>query len=77
MRYQIKTNKGFLVFMCCFGFLRLAIADYNPIPSGSMRPTLLEGDVVLVYSLKSETTAETWSEQFFSFLGYPKTRTQL
>lgn len=48
MRYWIKTNKGFLVFMCCFGFLRLAIADYNPIPSGSMRPTLLEGDVVLV-----------------------------
>jgi hypothetical protein len=24
-----------------------AVADWNPIPSGSMRPTLLQGDVVL------------------------------
>jgi signal peptidase I len=44
----LKHNRGFLVFMACFGFFRLAIADWNPIPSGSMRPTLLEGDVVLV-----------------------------
>jgi signal peptidase I len=48
MRSWLHSNKGFLVFMCCFGFIRLAIADYNPIPSGSMRPSLLEGDVVLV-----------------------------
>lgn len=34
--------------MLGLGFVRLAIADWNPIPSGSMRPTLLEGDVVLV-----------------------------
>lgn len=48
MRTWLKHNRGFLVFMACFGFFRLAIADWNPIPSGSMRPTLLEGDVVLV-----------------------------
>ena len=43
-----KDNRGFLVFLLCFGFFRTAVADWNPIPSGSMRPTLLEGDVVFV-----------------------------
>jgi signal peptidase I len=43
-----RQNRSFLVFLLCFGFFRFAVADWNPIPSGSMRPTLLEGDVVLV-----------------------------
>lgn len=48
MKNFLKTNRGFIAFLVCFGFFRLAIADWNPIPSGSMRPTILEGDVVLV-----------------------------
>jgi len=48
MKNWLKANRGFIVLLLCFGFFRLAIADWNPIPSGSMRPTLLEGDVVLV-----------------------------
>ncbi|MES2947305.1 MAG: signal peptidase I [Pseudomonadota bacterium] len=48
MKDFLKQNRGFIAFLVCFGFFRLAIADWNPIPSGSMRPTLLEGDVVLV-----------------------------
>jgi signal peptidase I len=48
MRTWIKRNKGFLVFLVGFGVFRTAVADWNPIPSGSMRPTLLEGDVVFV-----------------------------
>lgn len=48
MRHWLKENRGFLLFLLCFAFFRTAIADWNPIPSGSMRPTLLEGDVVLV-----------------------------
>jgi signal peptidase I len=51
MRSWISKNKGFLVFLLCFGVFRTAIADWNPIPSGSMRPTLLEGDVVFVNRL--------------------------
>jgi signal peptidase I len=47
----LKDNRGFIIFLICFGFFRLAIADWNPIPSGSMRPTLVEGDVVLVNRL--------------------------
>jgi signal peptidase I len=44
----LKHNRGFITFLVCFGFFRLAIADWNPIPTGSMRPNILEGDVVLV-----------------------------
>lgn len=44
----LKDNRGFVVFMLCFGVYRTAVADWNPIPSGSMRPTILEGDVVFV-----------------------------
>lgn len=51
MTHWIRHNRGFIAFLLCFGFFRLAIADWNPIPSGSMRPTLLEGDVVLVNRL--------------------------
>jgi signal peptidase I len=51
MKNWLKENRGFLIFLLCFGFFRSAMADWNPIPSGSMRPTLLEGDVVLVNRL--------------------------
>jgi len=56
----LRRNKGFLVFLLGFGVFRTAVADWNPIPSGSMRPTILEGDVVFVdrlaYDLKVPLT---------------------
>ena len=51
MRHWLKEHRGFLLFLLCFGFFRTAIADWNPIPSASMKPTLLEGDVVFVNRL--------------------------
>jgi signal peptidase I len=51
MTRWLRDNRGFLLFLLCFGFFRTALADWNPIPSSSMRPTLLEGDVVLVNRL--------------------------
>ena len=60
MKQWLKNNRGFLVFVICFAMFRTAIADWNPVPSGSMRPTILEGDVVLVdrlaYDLKIPLT---------------------
>ncbi len=51
MKGFIRANKGFLVFLLLFGVFRTAVADWNPIPSSSMRPNLLEGDVVFVNRL--------------------------
>jgi signal peptidase I len=47
----VRANKGFLMFLLLFGLFRTAVADWNPIPSASMHPNLLEGDVVLVNRL--------------------------
>jgi signal peptidase I len=44
----VRNNKGFIAFLVLFGVFRTAVADWNPIPSASMHPNLLEGDVVLV-----------------------------
>ena len=51
MKAFLRANKGFLAFLLLFGVFRTAVADWNPIPSSSMRPNLLEGDVVFVNRL--------------------------
>jgi signal peptidase I len=60
MKTWFKDNRSILAVLLLFGLVRTALADWNPIPSGSMRPTLLEGDVVLVnrvaYELKVPLT---------------------
>lgn len=60
MKKFLHKNRGFLAFLLLLGVFRTAIADWNPIPSGSMRPNLLEGDVVFVnrvaYDLKLPLT---------------------
>ena len=60
MKHWIRSNKPFIAFLLCLGLFRTAVAAWNPIPSGSMRPTLLEGDVVFVnrlaYDLKVPLT---------------------
>lgn len=60
LRLMLRNNRGFIAFLLAFGLFRLAVADYNPIPSGSMHPNILEGDVVLInrlaYQLKLPLT---------------------
>ncbi len=51
MKSWMRANKGFLMFLLLFGVFRSAVADWNHVPSGSMRPNLLEGDVVFVNRL--------------------------
>lgn len=51
VRRWIGANARFLAFVLLLGVFRTAIADWNPIPSASMHPNLLEGDVVFVNRL--------------------------
>jgi signal peptidase I len=54
--------KGILIFIAVMMLFRSAIADWNQVPTGSMKPTILEGDRVVVnklaYDLKLPFT--TW-----------------
>ncbi|AQS38334.1 signal peptidase I [Shewanella psychrophila] len=44
----LKHNRSFLLFMVLMLVFRSAVADWNSVPTGSMKPTILEGDRLLV-----------------------------
>lgn len=52
----VRSNSTLLLFIVLLVTFRGAIADWHPVPTGSMKPTILEGDVVwhnkLAYDLK-------------------------
>jgi signal peptidase I len=43
-----KENKSLLLFLALMFIFRSAVADWNEVPTGSMKPTILEGDRILV-----------------------------
>lgn len=43
-----RDNKGFILFIVLMLMFRSAIADWNEVPTGSMKPTIIEGDRILV-----------------------------
>src|SRR5580692_4040836 len=57
-----RNNKSLLVFLLLMFAVRSAIADWNDVPTGSMNPTIVQGDRVFVnklaYDLKVPFT--TW-----------------
>jgi signal peptidase I len=63
LRLFWREWRGYVLFFCLIWVpLRSAVVDYNPVPTGSMAPTILEGDVVwvnkLAYGLRVPLT--TW-----------------
>jgi len=44
----LKENKSFLLFISLMFVFRSSIADWNDVPTGSMNPTIVEGDRILV-----------------------------
>lgn len=46
-----RNNKGFIVFVFLMLVFRSAIADWNIVPTGSMRPTIQVGDRIWVNKL--------------------------
>lgn len=43
-----SRNKGFFVFIALMFVFRSSIADWNHVPTGSMLPTIVEGDRIVV-----------------------------
>ena len=43
-----KENKSLVVFVSLMLVFRSAVADWNDVPTGSMKPTIVEGDRILV-----------------------------
>jgi len=43
-----KENRPFLLFLMLMFVFRSSFADWNTVPTGSMKPTILEGDRILV-----------------------------
>lgn len=58
--------RGLLLFLVVMLVFRSAIADWNQVPTGSMKPTILEGDRVIVnklaYNLKLPFTTRHLAE---------------
>lgn len=46
-KYVLK-NRAFLLFIFFMFMFRSAVADWNEVPTGSMKPTIIEGDRILV-----------------------------
>jgi signal peptidase I len=67
---QWREWRAYVLFFCLVWIpLRSTVIDYNPVPTGSMNPTILEGDVVwvdkLAYSLRiplTQTHLVRWQE---------------
>lgn len=48
MKKLWKDNRAFLLFLLTMFVFRSVVADWNSVPTGSMKPTILEGDRILV-----------------------------
>ena len=46
-----REYRGFAVFIVLMVIFRSALADWNVVPTGSMKPTIVEGDRILVNKL--------------------------
>lgn len=43
-----KDNKSLCLFLILMAVFRSAVADWNDVPTGSMKPTIIEGDRLLI-----------------------------
>src|SRR5690606_17182877 len=46
-----RDNRSLVIFLLLMLLFRSAVADWNEVPTGSMKPTIIEGDRILVNKL--------------------------
>lgn len=44
----VQENKFFILFLILWSVGRISFADWSPVPTGSMEPTIVPGDVLLI-----------------------------
>lgn len=44
----LREQRGLIVFLCLMAVFRSSFADWNDVPTGSMRPTIVEGDRIVI-----------------------------
>lgn len=48
LRKVVRENRYLIVFLVLWSFARISFADWSPVPTGSMQPTIQPGDVLLI-----------------------------
>lgn len=51
LKVQWNINKGLVLFIMLMVCFRSAVADWNDVPTGSMKPTIIEGDRININKL--------------------------
>lgn len=61
----VKRNRKFIWFLFALFFVRTTIVNWNHIPSASMNPNLIEGDMVLVNKIAYDIKIPFWGRNVF------------
>lgn len=67
MKAFLRENRALFLLLLLFMIFRTSYADWHPVPSGSMEPTLLPGDVVWVDKTRFGPTVPFLNRQLFNW----------
>ena len=67
LRRLWAENRSLIVFLVLMGLFRSSFADWNDVPSGSMEPTILPGDRILVDKLAYDLRAPLLGTRLATF----------
>ncbi|GHA02033.1 signal peptidase I [Arenicella chitinivorans] len=71
IRKIVRANRGLLIFLLLMSVFRSSFADWNTVPTGSMQPTIVEGDRILINKLAYDLQLPFVSTKLLT-LGNPK-----
>jgi len=71
LNLALKENKSLIVFISLMMVFRSAVADWNDVPTGSMKPTIVEGDRILINKLAYDVSMP-FTQQSLIKLADPK-----
>lgn len=70
-KYIILESKTFIIFFFLIMFFRTAYADWSPVPSSSMEPTIFPGDVLWIDKTSYGPSIPLLNKKLYSW-GHPE-----